>query len=604
MASATNALSPAVTPEARDPAKGPVDFEALYQQAPCGYLLTDDDGLITAVNDTFLHWSGYDRQALLGMSVSRLMPVGDRILYSTHVTPQLRISGTVAEVVIEIVAADGSRRAALLTATRTPASGIVAAQIRVIIFSAAERRRYEEELVAALQRAHESEAQRAGAEAGLTHLAMHDPLTGLPNRLGLTARLEEAIRGRGEGNLAVLFIDLDHFKAVNDSLGHAAGDELLAVVAQRLRASTREPSTIARLSADEFVIIDEVDADQAATVGQRMLHDLGAPIVIEGLEVVVTASIGAAVADAGDDTAESLLRRAEIAMYRAKARGRNSFELHDPSHADPEVHRLRLLGELRAGITAGELRLHYQPQVELRTAEFTGVEALVRWQHPTRGLLPPSEFIDVAEESGLIRELGTWVMQEAVAQAARWNRDGVTNSRPQMAVNLSTRQLAQPDIVALVQSALSDHGLDAAQLILEITETALVKDPAAALSTLTQLKALGVKIAIDDFGTGYGSLTYLQQFPIDELKIDRSFVTGLGTDDDGEASAIVAACVQLAHAVGIHAVAEGVETEAHRQALIDLGCELAQGYLFSRPLTAPALVEWLTDQKDQQRVTR
>jgi diguanylate cyclase (GGDEF)-like protein/PAS domain S-box-containing protein len=589
---ASDRLLSAAPDRVGDPA-GALQFEALFQQAPCGYLITGDDGIITAVNDTFLLWSGYARDTVLGMNLSRLMPVGDRILYSTHLAPQLRIGGTIAEALIEIVAADGGRRAALLSAARTPASTTDPAQIRVIIFSAAERRRYEQELVQALRRAHESEARRLDAEAGLQHLAAHDPLTGLPNRLGLSAYLDEALATRPGANLAVLSIDLDHFKAVNDSLGHAAGDELLMVVAQRLQACIRTTGTVARVSGDEFVIVDQLDVHQAGALGQRVLQTLTAPVVIEGLEVIISASVGAAIADVDDDTAEALLRRADIAMYRAKAQGLNSFQIHDRSHADPEVRRLHLLGELRAAISAGELRLHYQPRVELSSARFHGVEALVRWQHPTRGLLPPSEFIDVAEESGLIRELGAWVLHEAVAQAAQWNRTGVTDVTANMAVNLSTRQLSQADIVQTVRSALSTNGIEPAQLTLEITETALMSDPAAALVTLTQLKALGVKIAIDDFGTGYGSLTYLQQFPIDELKIDRSFVTGLGTDNDNENCAIVAACVQLAHAVGIHALAEGVETHAQRRALIGLGCDLAQGYLFARPLTADDLTDWL-----------
>lgn len=577
------------------PGDASIDFEALYQHAPCGYLLTGDDGLITAVNDTFLLWSGHARPALLGTSLSRLLPVGDRILYATRIAPQLRISGSIAEVVIEIVAADGSRRAALLSASRTAGSQTVAPQTRVVIFSAAERRRYEQELVAALQRAHESEAQRRDSEADLKYLARHDPLTGLPNRLGLTERLDQALDARAGDPLAVLLIDLDHFKAVNDSLGRPAGDEVLTRVAQRLCESATEPDSVARVGGDEYVVVSSLDEQQADALGHRLLQDLTAPLVIQGLEFVVSASIGAAVADANDDTADALLRRADIAMYRAKARGRNAFELHDPTHADPEVHRLMLLGELRTGIAAGELRLHYQPRIELSTAQFAGVEALVRWQHPTRGLLPPSEFIDVAEQTGLIAELGTWVLREAVGQAARWNRAGVTDSGAKMAVNLSTRQLAQPNLVEQVESALTEHELSADQLTLEITETALINDPAAALATLTQLEDLGVNIAIDDFGTGYGSLTYLQQFPISELKIDRSFVTGLGAGSHTDNAAIVAACVQLAHGVGIHALAEGVETQAERDALLAMGCDLAQGYLFARPLPALELVAWLAE---------
>lgn len=574
----------------------PIDFATLFQQAPCGYLITGDNGVITAVNDTFINWSGHRRDALLGTNMSRLMPVGDRILYSTRYAPQLRISGTIAEALIEIVGADGVRRPALLSASRTPAAGTQPAQIRVIVFGAAERRRYEQELVAALQRTQASETLRVAAEAGLQHLTLHDPLTGLPNRPGFTTALDQKLATRGCDHVAVLVIDLDRFKAVNDSLGRAAADELLIVVAQRLRSTTRETSTVARLSGDEFAIVGQLDAQGAAALGRRLLQDLAAPVVLDGLEVRVSASIGGAVAGIDDDTAEALLRRGEIGLHRAKALGRGRVEFHEPSDNDPEVQRLHVLGQLRSGIAAGQLRVHYQPRVDLRTAQFVGAEALVRWQHPTRGLLPPSEFIDVAEESGLVRELGAWVLREAVHQAARWNRDGAAASPVTMAVNLSTRQLSQPDIVELVASVLAESGFDPADLTLEITETALMHDARAAAVTLRRLKALGVRIAIDDFGTGYGSLTYLQQFPIDELKIDRSFVAQLGSDHDRENSAIVAACVQLAHAVGIDALAEGVETEAQRPVLIDLGCDLAQGYYFARPLTAEGLLDWLGHQ--------
>lgn len=574
----------------------PADFEELYQQAPCGYLMTGDDGTIVGVNDTFLRWTGHRRADLLGTRLQKLMPVGDQILYSTHCTPQLVMVGAVAEIAIEVIGADGARRAALLSAARTPASDTGPAVVRVVVFSAHERRRYEKELVAARRRAEESEARRAGAEADLQHLVLHDPLTGLPNRAGLTARLDAACADRATSGscLGLLFVDLDHFKAVNDSLGHAAGDAFLAVVARRLRSAVRESGTVARLSGDEFVVVDDLGhAEQAASLAQRLLDVLSAPVVVEGLEVVTTASIGAAIAEP-DETPDRLLRRADIAMYRAKARGRNCWELHNSAETDPAVDRLRLLGELRHGIDRGELRVHYQPRMDLRTGRLSGVEALVRWQHPTRGLVAPAEFIAVAEDSGLVRGLGAWVLDEAVAQAVRW-RDLAPDARPvEMAVNVSARQLADPRLVGTVTQVLARHGLDPALLTLEITETALMNDADTALSVLTALKALGVGLAVDDFGTGYSSLTYLKRFPIDELKIDQTFVAGLGSDRGD--SAIVANCVQLAHALGIRAVGEGVETELQRASLLDLGCDLAQGYYYTPPLPADALATWLAGQ--------
>lgn len=564
--------------------------DRLFQDAPCGYLITSDDGRIRAVNDTFLRWSGYRRAEILGTALVRLFPVGDRILYATHCQPMLALVNAVAEIAIEVVGVDGARRAALLSAARTPALDGAPASVRVIIFSAHERRRYEKELVAARRLAEQSEAHRAAAEAGLQHLALHDSLTGLLNRAGLNAHLNQLFLeppGTRRG-LSLLFVDLDHFKAVNDSLGHAAGDDLIITVAQRLRANVRGTS-ISRLAGDEFVVLDTVrDATELLTLAQRLLEVLSTPVVIDGIEILVSASVGAAMAD-DDDTPESLLRHADIAMYRAKSSGRNTWHLHDPEVVDPATGRLRVVGELRHGIERGELRVHYQPRIDLSTGRVHSAEALVRWEHPTRGLLAPVHFIDTAEESGLIRPLGARVLDEAVAQTTRWHRDHPRQPPLEIAVNLSPRQLSHPSMVSVVTDTLDRHGLDPALLTLEITETALMADPDAALVALSALKALGVVLAIDDFGTGYSSLTYLKRFPVEELKIDRSFVAGLGTDTGD--TAIVASCIQLAHAIGVRAVAEGVETEDQRVILVDMGCDLAQGYHLGRPTTAHAFAE-------------
>ena len=568
-----------------------LDLEQLYQQAPCGYLVLADDHTVSAVNDTFLHWTGHRREDLIGTRFDQLLPVGDRILFSTHCLPQLAVAGAVGEIVIDVLGAGGVRRAALLTAARTPATATTPASTRVIVFSAHERRRYEQELIGALHRAEESETRRAAAEADLRFLAHHDPLTGLLNRAGLVAHVGDLGAPGTCAGLTALFIDLDGFKAVNDSLGHAAGDELLVVVARRLRDAVRDSAVLARPAGDEFVLLEALaDPGDVEPLAERLLAVLSAPVVVHGVEVVVSGSIGAAVGHGPGDALEDLLRRADLAMYRAKARGRNRWEWHDPSVVDPAVGRLQLLGDLRRGVGAGELRLHYQPRVEVRTGVLAGVEALVRWEHPTRGLLPPSEFIEVAEESGLIRTLGAWILDEAVGQAVRWQREDPDAAPVEMAVNLSARQLADPALVDVVTGALARHRLDPSLLVLEITETALMGDPEAALGALTALRALGVGLAVDDFGTGYSSLTYLKQFPIDELKIDRSFVAGLGSDPGD--TAIVASCIQLARALGLRAVAEGVETETQRLALVDLGCDLGQGYHYARPLTADALRAW------------
>lgn len=570
------------------------DFEALFHQAPCGYLTTDDSGHITGVNDTFLRWSGYSRPDLLGSKLQTLMPIGDQMLYSTHCVPQLGITGAVAEVALEIIGAGGERHPALLSASRSTESPQEPGSVRVIIFSAHERRKYENELVSALREAEESKARRAQAEAELHHLVMHDALTGLPNRVGLKAQLGSFRSGPegGEGTLATLFIDLDHFKAVNDSLGHAAGDELLVAVAQRLKAATRATSTVARLSGDEFIVAAPfAGADDVTAFAARLLEILSAPVLIEGLEIVISASIGVAVAGDRTETLEGLVRRADIAMYRAKALGRNRWELHQPAESDPAVNRLHALGELRHGISNGALRLHYQPRINLRTGRPCGVEALVRWQHPTRGLLPPSEFIDMAEDSGLIRPLGTWVLEQTLKQANTWSEEDPDCAGLELAVNVSARQLNDPELVPKINDTLRAQKIDPALLILEITETALMHDPDAALKSLIALKNLGVSLSIDDFGTGYSSLTYLKKFPIDELKIDRSFITGLGTDTGD--TAIVASCISLAHAVGILAVAEGVETPEQVHTLNTLDCDLAQGFHFAHPLPAARLKVWL-----------
>jgi len=571
-----------------------VNFEALFHQAPCGYLVTDDGGRIAAVNDTFVRWTGYSRTTLLGTKLQFLMPVGDQILYATHCIPQLGITGSVSEIAVDIVGADHIRRPALLSASRFAAAGQESGSIRVIIFSAHERRLYETELVSALRAAEESDAKRALAEQELRRLALHDALTGLPNRAGLKARFGAAPHGgtRERKSLAALFIDLDHFKAVNDSLGHSAGDNLLVSVAGRLAAAVQASGAVARLSGDEFVVVDEVaGTDDATALAASLLDVMAAPMHLEGLEIVISASIGIAVAQGGDDTVEDLIRRADIAVYRAKERGRNRWELHRPAPSDPAVDRLRALGELRRGIGEGALRVHYQPRIDLRTGRASGVEALVRWQHPTRGLLPPSEFIAMAEESGLVRPLGAWVLDETLKLAESLRRNDHHGAGLEFAVNLSARQLNDPGLVDMVEGALERRSMDPALLLLEITETALMSDPGAAVESLNALKNLGVGLAVDDFGTGYSSLMYLKKFPVNELKIDRSFIMGLGLDTgDG---AIVGSCIDLAHAVGIRAVAEGVETSGQAQALQDMGCDLAQGYLFARPLPVPQLREWL-----------
>ncbi|WP_299952540.1 EAL domain-containing protein [uncultured Modestobacter sp.] len=565
------------------------DYAELWQRAPGGHLLLDDDGLITAVNATFTGWTGYTAEELLGTPFPKLLPIGDRVLYTTHSLPQLMVSGRIAEASVQVVGRDGSRHPALLSATRV--SGPDGPETQLVLVDAQQRRRYEEELLAARRRAEESEARITRAEAELAELVHHDSLTGLLNRPGLLRalhdRLGAARADRGDGAVpTVLFIDLDGFKTVNDDLGHASGDELLQVVARRIRSASRAGADVARFAGDEFVVLDDVTPSGAARVADRLLDLLAEPVVLQGVEVVVTASVGicsAEVPASGPDAAELVLRRADNAMYRAKAQGSGRWTAHRPGDSDPGADRLVLLEQLRSGIRQGQLRVFYQPRLHLPTGRLSGVEALVRWEHPTRGLLQPGAFIDAAEQSGIIRELGAWVLAEAVEQAVRWDATGGPAGL-QVAVNLSARQLADTDLVPLVARTLARAGLPAARLVLEITETALMSDPDAALRSLQALKELGVLLAVDDFGTGFSSFTYLKRFPVDELKIDRSFVTGMTTDPGDHA--IVASCVHLAHAMGLVAVAEGVESAAECDALRALGADQAQGYFFSRPVPA------------------
>jgi len=621
-----------------------------WQHSPCPHLVLDGEAAtVLGANATFWTWSGLAPADVIGTAFARLLPVGDRILWSTHCLPKLEDSGRVSEVSVQVIGSGAVRRAAFLSASRAPgrdtwaitsaattsgatSSGTAnsraisdqtcARQSRVLValFGAAERRRYEEDLLESTRRAEASEARSARAEAGLQHLAHHDPVTGLLNRRGLGEALtgllssargarESAPAGGEEaaaeqsasvaGYPAVFFVDLDGFKAVNDSVGHAGGDELLRTVANRLRASVRSGAVLARFAGDEFVIADLLATrEDVDAVCRRLLAALAEPVVISGVEIVASASIGAslsALEPAGDTDepaarAEKLLHRADAAMYQVKhgtgGGGTGGWAVYDPSAADPAADRLRVLEQLRHAISDGQLRLHYQPRITLTDASTVAVEALVRWAHPERGLLSPAHFIDVAETSGLIRELGAWVIEAAVAQAAAWNASG---RRLQVGVNVSARQLSDPALVEVVTAALARHGVPAAQLLVEITETALMADPEAAAVTLGQLAGLGALIAVDDFGTGYASLTYLKRFPVHELKIDQSFVAGIA--EDPRDRAIVAGCVQLAHALGLVSVAEGVETSAQRDVLVELGCQVAQGYLFAKP-QAPAALHW------------
>ncbi|HEY5024772.1 MAG TPA: EAL domain-containing protein [Acidimicrobiales bacterium] len=437
------------------------------------------------------------------------------------------------------------------------------------------------------------QAEDKAAEEALAHAYLHDSLTGLPNRTLFTYRLAYALaKGKSApASIAVLVLDLDRFKAINDGLGHEVGDEVLVAVAGRLEAADGSAEVIARLGGDEFLVLfdtDDAESD-AVAYAERVLHALSSPIKAGDGEVFITASIGVACTTARLHEATPLLSNADAAMYQAKRRGGGTVEVFG------EVMRMRVLDRmhtehsLHRALERRELRLFYQPVVDIHGSTAVGVEALLRWEHPEQGLVAPSKFIPVAEESGLIIPIGAWVLHEACRQLCMWRADRFGGPGGAMEVNLSARQIDHPEIITTVQEILDDTGLPPANLTLEITESALMHDTASALRVLQALKDLGVTLAIDDFGTGYSSLSHLQRFPLDILKIDKSFVDELGVDQGG--TEIVAAVVKLAHALGLQVIAEGVETERQLDALLRLDCDFAQGYLFSRPVPAHELVE-------------
>ncbi len=438
-----------------------------------------------------------------------------------------------------------------------------------------------------------SEQALRDSEHRLEHQATHDPLTDLPNRTLLFDRMEVALaRSRRNGTLtAVLFCDLDHFKVVNDSRGHTLGDALLVAVAARLGEALRPGDTIARFGGDEFVILAEDlhDEHEAMAIAHLVAEALRAPFALAGGEVFVTASIGISQAEDGEPGAEALIRNADAAMYQAKARGRSRAEVFDDAMRARAVERHQIETSLRRAVARRQLQVHYQPMIDLATGHIAGSEALVRWKHPTRGMLYPATFMTIAEETGLIVPLGAWIFDQACMQTARW--EDQHGGDVFIAINLSASQLGDPSLTDDIASVLAATRIDPGHVHVEITESVLMHDVDASKEVLDRLKILGVRIAIDDFGTGYSSFSYLRRFPVDILKIDQSFVQGLGTD--AEADAIVEAIINLGHTLGLVVVAEGVETERQLGELRSHGCDMAQGYLISRAVPPERLGELL-----------
>lgn len=459
--------------------------------------------------------------------------------------------------------------------------------------------------------------ERKNLEKQLEHRAFHDPLTGLPNRALLRDRLKHALaRSERSGNrVALLFLDLDNFKLVNDSLGHEAGDRLLVKVSERLKDSLRPEDTLARFGGDEFVVVlQEIpDEGEAPRVSQRIMEVMRRPLTVEGRELSVTTSIGIALSSSSRDQPETLLRNADTALYKGKARGKGRYEMFDSDMYALALKRLSLESDLRKGIERGEFRVYYQPKVRLdnrlqQRIRFTrspaivatsaheepriaGMEALVRWEHPERGLVSPDEFIPIAEETGLVFPIGQCVLEEACRQARVWQEQYPDNPKGSVCVNLSARQFQEPGLIESVARVLRETGLDPCSLCLEITESVLMEDAPHTVNTLQKLKDLGVELAVDDFGTGYSSLAYLKRFPVTYLKIDRSFIGMI--DKSQEDVSIVSAIVKLAQTLDIQVVAEGIESTAQLKLLEGLGCTLAQGFYFSQPVPGEAASDLL-----------
>ncbi|TVT46436.1 MAG: EAL domain-containing protein [Denitromonas halophila] len=436
-------------------------------------------------------------------------------------------------------------------------------------------------------------SERKLTEQRLRHMAEYDALTGLPNRTLLLDRMGSALESarRNQKHLGVLFIDLDRFKNINDSLGHAVGDGLLRQVAARLSAVVRSADTVSRLGGDEFVVLlTELDtAGRAAAVASKILKALATPYEVSGHELSITPSIGITVSPEDGDNRDLLLKNADAAMYSAKENGRNSYQFFTPELNERAQTRLTLETELRRALLRDEFSLHFQPQFDLASGRLVGAEALLRWQHPDRGMIPPDQFIPIAEETGLILPIGAWVLQHACRLAQTWRNEGLQDMS--IAVNISALQVRRDILETTVVDALGNSGLPAHLLELEVTESALMANQDEATSTLAAIHTLGVKLAIDDFGTGYSSLAYLKRFKLDKLKIDRAFVRGL--PEDAEDAHLTEAIIGIAHHMGMAVVAEGIETEAQAAFLTHLKCDLAQGYLYAKPLKPDAFRQLL-----------
>lgn len=587
-------------------ARGAIDYELVFRSGPGGLVVTDSENSIIEVNDRLLLWSGFAREDLIGTSLTRLLPPADRILFSARIVPLLHLEGEVMDMSLTLLGKDRTARAAHMSAARLsrapddagPDSSAVSQNLFVFV-PRRERSADEENMIRAITHAEEADALRREAELDLEQAAQYDALTSLFNRSGLLTRIVDLADDLPPLiEYSTFVLGLDHFRVVNGSLGRAGGDQVLVAIAERLMTLSADGFLAARVGDDEFVVVGRTHA-RGVAFAETILESVSAPILVDELDIVVTASLGVSVArlDSSDrihpaSLAETQMRQATTAMYEAKASGRNRWKLFSSVIDDAAIDEIRLLGEIRAALVDDQFRLEYQPQLDLAAGRLHGYEALLRWDHPERGVVGPAGFIDATEKSGLINQVGAWACRTAIEQCSRLNRDP-KDPPVTMSINVSARQLGDPRLAEMVGALVRDNRLDPALITLEITETGLITDSPRAHRNLELLHEQGVRLAIDDFGTGHAGFAYLKDFPVDELKIDGSFVAGLGVSV--EDTAIVTSCIDVAHALGMRVVAEGVETRAQLDRLAELGCDIIQGYLYSKPLHRDALTTFMSE---------